>query len=58
MVVRGSRVSQALSMVMRRAKDVGSEEKDLKASERAEEGVIPDRIVQESGTRGKECCVR
>ncbi len=45
MVVRGSRVSASLSMVMRRTKDVGSEEKDLKASDRAEEGVMPDRIV-------------
>lgn len=58
MVVRGSRVSESLLMVMRRAKDVGSEAKDLKASERAGEGVMPDRIVLESETRVKGCCVR
>lgn len=45
-------------MVMRRAKDVGSEEKDLKAAWRAGEGVMPDRIVLGSGTRREDRCVR
>lgn len=45
-------------MVMRRAKDVGSEEKEVKAFLRAEEAVMPDCIVQESGMRGEARCVR